>query len=266
MKVGIAFAIAALAGNFDALAAPSLVAYRATYDVTLDHTTGSDFLAARGRMAIQVKNTCDGWSTVQRLVADMTDVNGALSRTDYFVTTWESKDGRIMRFDLSNTLDGKAVERRRGSAKLEADGSGRVTFADGHAQGFALPKGTEFPSSQILDIVRTAQEGGTSYKHVVFQGGDKDNLNLATAVIGRSAGRDKLSADRATDRRRLLRGLPAWPALISFFPLSTRAEQADYEIETHLFANGINGSMMLIYPTYRLKATLTRLEALYPSC
>lgn len=263
-----ALAVAAIAGaaNPNTLPPVTLASHRAIYDITLDHTTGSGFLTAHGRMAIQFKNTCDGWTTAQRLIADMTDANGAATHTDYFVTAWESKDGRTMRFDVSDTRNGKIITRRRGQATLDANGAGRVEYANGGRRAFALPNGTEFPTSQILDIVRAAQAGQGSLRHVVFQGGGRSSINFSTAAIGRPVDAAKLSADRATDKSGLLRGTSAYNALIAFYPLNTHAEQPDYEVATRLFANGINGSMSLVYPTYTLRATLVRLEALYPSC
>ena len=245
---------------------PPLATHRAVYEVSLDHTNGSDFVAAKGRMAVQVKNTCDGWSTTQRMIADMTDSSGTLTVTDYFVTSWESKDGRIMRFDVSDMRDGKVSSRLRGSAVLGPNGAGRVEFASGRHAGFTLPKGTEFPTAQLLDVLKYARQNATSYKHIVYEGGDRNTLNFATAIIGKEAKAGTLAADRAADKSQMIRSVPAWPVLISSFPLSARAEQPDYEVATHLFANGISGSMSLIYPTYVLKAKLVRLEALYPSC
>jgi hypothetical protein len=265
MKYANALASALLLSTYPSHAANvALIAHRAIYDVTLDHTTERGLLNAHGRMAIQVKNTCDGWSTAQRLIADMTDAKGVVTRTDYFVTAWESNDRRTMRFDVSNMRDDKPVSRERGSAALAADGAGQVELANGRS--FTLPKGTEFPTAQIIDIVEAAEAGENSFKHIVFQGGGRSTVELSTVVIGNPADEKALSAEHATDKTGLLRGLAAWSVLISFFPLNAHIEQPDYEVATHLFANGIAGSMTLIYPSYSLKATLVRLEALYPSC
>ncbi|HTW35881.1 MAG TPA: DUF1849 family protein [Rhizomicrobium sp.] len=262
-----ALALAAAVAVFGTAAAPppNLVSYRAVYDVSLEHTTGS-VLAARGRMAVEFHDTCDGWSTTQRLIADMTDSEGAAGRTDFFVTAWESKDGRIMRFDINNAHDGRTESRQRGSASLAPDGSGTVELAAGKPARFSLPKGTEFPTAQIIDILRLAQSGGLSAKHLVFQGGDPTDLNFSTAVIGKQATGAALAPDLQADKNGLLKGSPAWSVLLSYFPLSARKESPDYEVATHLYANGVSGSMSLIYPDYALRATLTRLEPLHAAC
>jgi hypothetical protein len=265
MKRALALATAVAVFGTGAAPLPELVSYRAIYEVSLEHTSGS-VLAARGRMAVEFHDTCDGWSTTQRLIADMTDSEGTASRTDFFVTAWESKDGRTMRFDINNAHDGKTQSRQRGSAALAPDGSGTVQLASGKPPLFSLPKGTEFPTAQIIAVLHTAQSGGLSAKHLVFQGGDPTDLNFSTAVVGKQASAAALAPDVEADKSGLLKGSPAWSVLLSYYPLSARNESPDYEVATHLYANGVSGSMSLIYPDYTLRASLVRLEPLHAAC
>jgi len=265
MKRALALATAVAVLGTGAAPPPNLVSYRAIYDVSLEHTSGS-ILAARGRMAVEFHDTCDGWSTTQRLIADMTDSEGVASRTDFFVTAWESKDGRTMRFDINNAHDGKTESRQRGSAALAPDGSGTVQLAAGKPARFSLPKGTEFPTAQIVNVLHTAESGGLSSKHLVFQGGDPSDLNFSTAIVGKQASAAALAPDLRVDKSGLLKGAPAWSVLLSYFPLSARKESPDYEVATHLYANGISGSMSLVYPDYTLRAMLVRLEPLHAAC
>lgn len=243
-----------------------LASNRAVYDVSLERTSGGDVIAAHGRMAVEFRDTCDGWSTTQRMIADMTGSDGSQNRTDFFVTAWESKDGHTMRFDVGDTHNGKPKSRQRGSAVLEASGEGRAVLASGKPAQFLLPRGTEFPTEQTLAILSAAQAGGKTLKHLVFQGGDPTNLDFSTATIGAASPPARLAADRRADRSGLLKNVSARPALISFYPVGSKAAAPDYEVATELYANGVSGSMSLIYPTYTLRATLTRLEALHPSC
>ena len=265
MKRALALAVAVAMWGTGAAPLPHLVSYRAIYEVSLAHTSGS-VLAARGRMAVEFHDTCDGWSTTQRLIADMTDSEGASTRTDFFVTAWESKDGRTMRFDINDTHDGKVDSRQRGSAILAADGSGSVQLISGKRDKFALPRGAEFPTTQIVAVLQAAQKGELSSKHLVFQGGGLKDLNFSTAVIGKQASAAALAPDVPADKTGLLKGVPAWSVLLSYFPLSTRSESADYEVATHLYANGVSGSMSLVYPDYTLRASLVRLEPLRSAC
>lgn len=265
MKQVAALAVMAACAVFDPATA-QLVSNRAVYDVTLEHTTGADVVAAHGRLAMEFKDLCDGWSTQQRLIIDSVDASGASTRTDFFVTSWESKDGRKMRFDTGQTASGDSSSVQRGTAELEPDGSGHVELLGARRSVFRLPAGTEFPTAQVLGILGAAQKGAGSYNHRVFQGGTRSDVNFSTAVIGAPASAASRAADRKADRNGLLKRVPAWPAIISFYPLTARAETPDYEVGTRLYANGVNGSMSLIYPTYALKATLVRLDAIRSQC
>jgi hypothetical protein len=108
--------------------------------------------------------------------------------------------------------------------------------------------------------------GKRFYKHLVFQGGDRSDLDLSTAAMGKSLDATALAKDRAVDKSGLIRRVPASAVLISFFPVGSHQETPDYEVAAHVFANGINGTMSLIYPDYTLRASLARLEPLKPSC
>jgi hypothetical protein len=263
-----ACALAAVAAFLRAGAAPPpphLASYRAIYAVSLERTAGA-VLAARGRMAVEFRNTCDGWSTAQRLIDDVTDSDGTPSRNDFIVTAWESKDGRTMRFNISETRNGKSEERQRGSASLNLDGTGRVDLIVGKPAKFALPKGTQFPTAQILATIYAARGGHSAFKGIVFEGGDPTSVNFSTGIIGKPLGNAALAADRAADQSGLLKNVPAWPVLLSYFPLSPRAETPDYEVAAHFFDNGVSGTMSFIYKDYSLRVTLTRLEALHASC
>jgi hypothetical protein len=247
----------------DAASGTTLVSNRAVYEVALAHTAGNTVLAAHGRMAIAFRDTCDGWSTEQRLIADLSNPNGKVTRTDFFVSAWESKDGRTMRFDVATTQNGKAQSRNRGSALLAADGSGKAQLLQGTTATVALPRATQFPTDQTLAILRAVQSGIHSVKHVVFQGGDASDVEYSVARIGVGP-TDAARPSRSVDPTGLLAHARSWPVLISFYPLQGRSEAADYSIATRLYDNGISGSMTLIYPDYTLKATLVHLDTLPP--
>jgi hypothetical protein len=248
-----------------AAAAPTvLVPNRAIYDVSLDKTSAGGIITAHGRVVIEFRDVCDGWTTTQRMVADLSDADGRVSRTDYLVNSWESKIGREMRFDITNSADGQLLERLRGDAKIGEDGSGDVSLAEPKPLDFLLPAGTQFPTGQILDVLKAAEEGRSSLKGIVFQGGDKSDVYLSTVLIGKKGA--ATPSEAALDKSGLLKNVAEWPVLVSFFPNTAQSETPDYEIASRLFANGIIGSMSMIYSKYTLKATLIGLEPVPPNC
>jgi hypothetical protein len=260
-----ATALLVLAAAGSAAAAPvTLVPNRAIYELSLAHTSAGGTIAAHGRIVIEFRDVCDGWTTTQRMLADMTDADGKVARSDFLVTAWESKTGREMRFDITNSVDGKLIERERGRAMEDADGNVTVELAEPRSMQFLLPNGTEFPTSQATNIIQAAAAGQTAIKAFVFQGGDKSALYLSTVLIGRRIPEQR--GEHPMDKTGLVKNVPAWPVLVSYFPNDAQTETPDYEVASRLYANGVIGSMALIYSNYTLKATLTQVESLRPAC
>jgi hypothetical protein len=95
----------------------------------------------------------------------------------------------------------------------------------------------------------------------VFQGGDRNALVTASARIG---GRLDRPHQDVRDSADLLKNVPAWPILISYFPAN--AELPASEVTSHLYANGLLGSLSLIYPDFTVRAKLVRVDRLPSSC
>lgn len=262
-KFALAISLMLVASN--AAAGPIAFApNRAIYELSLAHTSTGGVIAAHGRVVIEFRDVCDGWTTTQRMLADMTDADGTVSREDFLVTAWEAKNDREMRFDITNSVDGKLVERQRGRAKIADDGSGTVELAEPKAMSFELPKGTEFPTGQATNILQVAQAGQTSTKAFVFQGGDGSALYLSTVLVGKKV--PDAQSEHPIDKSGIVRNMSAWPVLVGYFPKDAKSETPDYEVASRLYANGIIGSMSLIYSNYTLKATLAQVEPLPPAC
>jgi hypothetical protein len=258
---------AALLGAANIAAMPiHLVPNRATYDLRLAHTSAGGAVAARGRMVIQFRDTCDGWSTAQRMVADMTNADGAITRTDFLVTAWESKDGKTMRFDVKSASGGKLDKEKRGTAMVGDNGIVTVNLLSPVRRQFTLPAGTIFPSEQTIQLASAAQRGPGMVKRLVFQGGDEGDFYVTTAVLGRGAQAQAMTSERSADKTGLLKNVSAWTTLVSYFANKRSADMPDYEVASRLYSNGISGSMSLIYSRYTLSATLSRLEPLEQAC
>jgi len=255
-------ALAVAAGSI--AAGPVLVPNRATYEVSLAHAEPGGIVGARGRTVIEMRNTCDGWSTVERFLLDTSDGDGTVSRSDFVITAWESRTANAMRFDVTDMTDGTIGERNRGHAELGTDGSGTVTLTAPAASSFALPKGIVFPMAQTLEILRAAAAGKTSLSGPVFQGGDQTSLYYSAVTIGRQVGLADPAREAPDGAADLLSGVAAWPVVMGYYPSGKDGLTPDYEVATRLYANGIAGTMSLIYPDFTLTATLTKLERLPP--
>jgi len=171
-----------------------------------------------------------------------------------------------MRFDVKNTTNGKRDREKRGTATTSDGGDMVVDLLAPERRQFLLPRGTLFPTAQVAALVGAASHGQSKLRGPVFQGGDEHDFYDSTALIGHAAPPGELAAERAVDAAGLIRNVPAWKLLVSYFADRRGADLPDYEVASRLYANGVSGSMLLVYSRYTLRATLTRLEPLLPSC
>jgi hypothetical protein len=263
MKRALAMAAALVAAGTSVVqAAPiDLLSHRAQYDVTLATTRPGGVVAMQGRTVLEFRDVCTGWTTTQRFISNMADAKGNDIHSDFIVSSSEDKDGKIIRFKIKNLVNGRTTQRFEGTGTLAAAG-GEVRLTSPAGQHFSLPGGTLLPTQHTLAVLRAAVAGQSGFHETVFQGGDSTDLYDTTTVIGRPAGKKQHEADRGADPEGLLKGVAAWPTLVSYFPHGSDGERADYEIAYRLYANGVIASMTLIYPNFTMKANLVKLEKL----
>ncbi|HEY1963220.1 MAG TPA: DUF1849 family protein [Rhizomicrobium sp.] len=254
MRAFLGGAILALMVQDAAVADPS-TSTREIYDVSLARTSGY-LRSAHGRTAVETREECGGTRTVQRSLSDVTYKTGAPIRTDFVTETWESSDHRTLRFDARNFQSGNGAERHTGTARLFANAAGQVTFTS-KDKPFALPRGTMFPGAFSQAILAAARKGQNLRSRTVFQGGGREALVTASLRIG---ARDAHPQTTAKDPDHLLKGVTAWPVLMSYFP--DKGELPASEVAAELYANGTMGSLSFIYPQYTLRARLVRAERL----
>lgn len=246
---------------------PNLVSNRSTFEVSLAHALPGGMSAVRGRTVIELRDRCDGWETTERFLADMTDADGNISRTDFVTTTWESRSGDTLRFDITNMVDGQVVEREKGTATRAQDGPGDVALTVPSDRHFPLPPGTEFPMQQTIEALEAAEAGKESLSGPLFQGGSESDLYFSTVSIGKPVPKGELSRDRPEGLADLLDDVHAWPVLMSYYPNSEEGVMPDYEVASRFYANGLIGTMSLIYRRFTLTAKLVKVERLsMPSC
>lgn len=249
----------AAAGDAD----PVLAGHRAIYDITLSRSDPAGAVVAiRGRLAVEVLDSCDGHTTNQRFWTEMMNADGENVVSDFTLSSWEAKDGSSFRFEMKNLLNGEVSEEYAGSASVKDGEGGSARMTKPEDDTLDLPKGTTFPNQHLVQIIKKAIEGSSFASIRVFDGSGEEGTFETGAKIGRAAtpetGADPLLAP--------LKGLRSWPVRIAFFPLKTKAEEPQYEIGFRLFENGVSGDIVLDYGEYAMKGVLRQLEMLPGGC
>ncbi|MFI5002234.1 MAG: cell envelope integrity EipB family protein [Reyranellales bacterium] len=244
-----------------------LVPHRATYDMKLSVARpNSGIVEVNGRMVLETVDACEGWEIKQRIKLTFLRNDGEEFETDSNFSSYESKDGRELRFSVRNAQNDEVDEELRGQADLDAPGGkGRASFSLPEARSFELPPGTLFPTTHLALIIKHAREGDKSVSYKVFDGARLDGAFQVNAVIGRPpqpvAGAPPMRGDLGLLRQQ------AWGVRFAFFAAGDQGAQPEYELALDLLANGIARSMLLDYGDFAVDARLVQLQALpRPKC
>ena len=109
MLAGLAVVLTTAA--FGAAAYADLVSHRAFYEMSLVTARyGSDIAALKGKMVLEVVDTCDGWTLDQRIALSIYDPRGSELNSYISFASWESKDGSRFSFRQQTRFGDHVVE------------------------------------------------------------------------------------------------------------------------------------------------------------
>jgi hypothetical protein len=246
-------------------AAQELAAHRAVYSVnTLER--GKPSGEPPGTYAYELKLTCDGYLTYQRLRLEVAGPRGALANEQQSQMT-ESRDGRRLSFEHVTTSGGQQTSKIKGEALLGDDGSGEARFAEPEGQTVALPKGTLFPAAIARETIRQAKAGAGGFDGLFFFGEKVKAPQAVNIVIGKVPKR--LSDVKIPDGgESLADGRDRIYYRAGFFDAQSKGQgEPAFEMSSITLDNGIE-----LYGTHEegetgIEYRITRLEAMpKPEC
>lgn len=243
-----------------------MLAHRAAYRITLDRARDNSGVArAEGAMLFEVVDACDGWATRQRLQLTITDRDGQSIETTSDYSTYETKDGRRLRFSTTQMTQGAVSSRVNGEAELAADGSGTVTYAEPQGQVEQLPPGTLLPMRHTIVALNTARAGRRILVAPLFDGTSEDGAQDTTTVISAWQGPQPVP------------NLPALSSLgsarmrIAFFerganPGGGGASAPNYEVGMRYFENGVADELKMDFGEFAVDAQLVEMQPVPGGC
>ena len=231
-----------------------LASHRAVYDLTLAEVKdGATIESVRGRIFMDIDNTCSGYVVNQRMLLELTNEGGGNMVSDFKLSTWEDLSGNLMRFTVLNSLNGRIVEKSDGVATLE-ENSGEVIFSEDGAEPLALPKGVLFPTAHTKALVEAALNGENFVAAKVYDGSGRDGLQDSLTVIGKP-GKSDLEILAKTN----MKDMSSWRVQLSFFDLTKQTSEPSYEVSLRMHENGVGTNLLLKYKDFSLNGTLVDL-------
>ena len=228
-----------------------LAAHRATYTLALDDARGGDITGVTGTMAYEVTDACDGWAVKQRLEMTLSNRDGQDVRMISDYLTWESKDGKQLRFHMKQTTDTAVTEQVDGEASLTATGGpGVIHYSTPADKTLPLPTGTLFPMSHTAAIIAAAQGGKKFLTLPLFDGTGDDGAQNTSVFISTWTGP---SAAPYPD----LALLPSGRVRVAFFPRKDDATSPDYEVGMRYWDNGVADDLNMDFIDFVVNGKLT---------
>jgi hypothetical protein len=235
------------------------LSHRAVYDLKLKSSQwASSVTGLNGRLVSDFDDVCNGFTFSQRIVTNITDTQGQATTGNFWVSTYESSDGRNYRFALTNTVDSKETERTVGQARRDESGLAKVDFQKPSSRNITIPGSVVFPTEFMGRVVRAAQRGERGISAKMFEGDAEGKVYDAFASIGTDSA--ATPEEIATPGGESLRGLRAWPVTLTYYVRGADTDLPDYETSFRLFENGVTSAVTLDYGEFTVSGRLRRIE------
>jgi hypothetical protein len=242
-----------------------MAAHRAAYRLSFDKARdNSDVARAEGAMVFEVLDACDGWASRQRLTMRLQDRDGQTIETASDYSTWESKDGRRLRFSLTQMTAGAVSNRISGEATLQPDGSGVAKYDQPRAAQEALPSGTLLPMAHTIRAIEAARAAQRMLNVPLMDGTSEDGAQDSTTIL--SPWRKEAEAQ---PRFPLLANQESGRMRIAFFGKDSNgggASSPDYEVGLRYYANGVADELNMDFGEFAVNGRLETLEPVPGGC
>lgn len=261
---GLATATAAGAQAANQPGAEAMAAHRAAYNLTLDRVRdNSDIARARGIMVFEVIDACDGWATRQRFSLVLTDRDGQDIETGSDYSTFETKDGRRIRFSLTQTTQGAVSQRITGEADLTPEG-GTVRYTEPEAKEDSLPPGTLLPMLHTIRALQAARSGQRLLVAPLLDGTSTDGAQDSTTVIAGWSG------PQPNERFPALAPLGSARMRVAFFDRNDTsgggASAPDYEVGLRYWENGVADELKMDFGDFVVDGRMEELTLIPGGC
>ncbi len=246
-----------------AQAVAPLAPHRAAYELTLLNARGKGVSAASGRIGLEFTGSaCDGYSTSFRQAMQISDGEGRTRNSDMRLQTFESGDGKLLRFNGEKRNDGGAAEATSGQAERAEDGGLSIDIRQPKQTKMDVDGVAIFPTDHMIKLIAAAKAGDRIVEARVYDGSDGgEKIFDTTALIGPALTPERRAVEEASAKAGLS-AMPRWPVSISYFEPGQGERTPVYVLSFDLFENGVSGALKLDFGEFSLRGEMKRLEML----
>lgn len=243
-----------------------LAPHRAAYRLALSRSRDSGNIArAEGAMLYELVDACDGWTTRQRFTLTLTDREGTEIETSSDYSTYESKDGRRLRFTLTQMTQGAVTQRIAGEAEIRPDGTGVARYSEPEQREERLPPGTLLPNLHTIQSLNAARAGQRLLVAPLFDGTSDEGAQDTTTVMS------AWDAPRDVAEFPTLSPLGSVRMRIAFFDREAQqqgggATTPSYEVSLRYWENGVADELMMDFRDFAVEGRMLSLEPVPGGC
>ena len=247
-----------------ALASPSLTSHEAIYELDLKSSTASaEVLTIDGKTHYTLKKVCDGWTSSENYAISFGFENDGVANFISHYKTWEAEDGSSFTYDIIENSDAIGEKSFEGFANSIGE-LVEAFHSDGNGEMRTLPKDTSFPINNLLEMMEQARESAPvfSRSHLFFGGEIDDSLYYISAIMGKK----KTNVPKKNLAKTMgdLAENSYWPLSIAYYDPQAQGVEPEYAIAFQLQDNGIIRGYTVDYGSFKMRATLKKLDQIDP--
>lgn len=242
-----------------------LAPHRAAYELSLLSVRGKNVSTASGRIAIEFTGTaCEGFSTNFRQATVISDGEGQTRASDMRSISFESGDGRSLRFQSESRVNDRVTRRTDGTAERATDGGLSIDLREPKRSKVDVDGVAIFPTDHMIRLIAAARTGDRILEVKVFDGSDGGEKVYDTmAIIGPPVPASGRPVEEASGKAGL-KDMQRWPVAISYFEPGQGERTPVYVLSFDMFENGVSGALKLDFGEFALKGELKHLDMLKP--
>lgn len=243
-----------------------LAPHRAVYEVVLDDSVESKGIdSLSGRLVYETTgNACDGFTLRARQVLNLQTEGGQVN-LDSSNTSYESGDGKSIRFKLENKLNGVTTESTDGEAIVLDEGALQIRLSKPEPKQTAWKGEVTMPMAFVMKLIQAALAGDKILTVKTYDGtGGGESVYDTFTVIGKRIEPGAMDKLEEPARAVQLANQPRWPVKTSYFKRDApNGEQTpEYTISSEVYENGISRAVKINFSDFAIKAELKELKFL----